>query len=279
MGKYLFTFVLALSATILTAILKHVTTTYAPLASFFLFLIVAISAIKKNKSSPVKSLYLLFLSLVIINLPYPGRLLLYIGIINLTMAGMGLLCGYAIAGTRLSSPLKASAFLCCLSICIWYIVSGSVYRDQYVSFGNLTGKTAVRLDKNWYADLTGSDTERDCMYADKIILLFFRQVSRTTDSIQFRKPEMLYNYYKNNTRVIILAVNIPTQQDASPTELNKGRDSTKYTFPSIAGDMTMIKKFHISVFPAAVLVKGNHIRFIGDIRLSENALFWLLREP
>lgn len=135
-----------------------------------------------------------------------------------------------------------------------------------LNFGTFTGKVSYTLPAPINGLLQHNRSLRNEELQGKVVLLDFWH---TRCGICFRKfPQLqtLYNKYKNNSSIEILAVNKPLETDTIGHAFAV-LERRNYSFPVlIPSDNLLPEAFGVSVYPTVIVVdKNGSVVFRGDI--------------
>jgi thiol-disulfide isomerase/thioredoxin len=164
-------------------------------------------------------------------------------------------------------PVNIFPFVLGLLIAVLLLFQGWAYWNHKYNFGTFTGKVESH---NLPAKFESFDEQRnfitDDNFKNKIVLLDFWA---TTCSICFQKfPQVqtLFEKYKNDSSVMILAVNSPLEED-TPNQAFEMIKEREYDFPVvITKDEFLAEKFGVKGFPTVFVINQNgQIVYKGDI--------------
>ena len=168
--------------------------------------------------------------------------------------------GIISAYSYLKSKPPKNIILFSLSSCfvVFMFLQGWDYWIHRINFGTFTGKVeAYNLPTKFEAVDEEQNLISNINFKDKIVLLDFWT---TTCGICFKKfphVQAVYEKYKNDPSVMILAVNKPIEED----EPGKTFDMIKeegHSFPVvITKDEDLAEKFGVNVYPTTFVINQN----------------------
>lgn len=187
---------------------------------------------------------------------------------------LGIVYGFIIsrrtsmAGIRVLIPAIVALFSA------WYIFGkGFDYWCQVLDGDTFTGKTEpTEVNLNWKVYNKNNDTFTSAAYAGKIVYLDFWSTSCGVCFIKFPELENLYQAYKDDSRVLIQAVNIPIERDTAGMAFYMIGRNAHYNFPVVIGSESMRTAFGVEAYPTVVILKDNKMVFRGRTELAKDAL-------
>ncbi len=178
---------------------------------------------------------------------------------------LGIICGFFYL--RLKSPLNVlTTFLGCL-LAIFMFFEGYDYWLHKLNFGTFTGRIeAHNLPAKFEAFDERQNPVAEGNFQNKIVLLDFWT---TTCGICFKKfPQVqtVYDKYKSDSSVMILAVNNPIEED-KPNQAFDDVRKEGHSFPVVVTkDEDLAEKFGVKGYPTTFVINRNgQIVYKGDI--------------
>jgi thiol-disulfide isomerase/thioredoxin len=108
---------------------------------------------------------------------------------------------------------------------------------------------------------------------NKVIVLDYWTTNCGVCFQKFPEYEKLYLKYKDNSNVLIYAVNIPVKRDALGYAKSK-IEKYNYQFPVLYSDSdTIPKQLRFNKYPHMVILKNGKVRFNGYLNLNEKNTF------
>lgn len=156
--------------------------------------------------------------------------------------------------------------LSCLFI-IFMFFQGWDYWLHKLNFGTFTGKVAAY---NLPAKFESFDEQKNSItennFNNKIVLLDFWTTTCGVCFQKFPQVQTVYEKYKNDSSVIILTVNTPSEEDKSNQAFNDIR-KRGYSFPVVVTkDEDLAEKFGVIGYPTTFVINQNsQIVYKGDI--------------
>ncbi len=178
---------------------------------------------------------------------------------------LGIICGFLC--WRLKSPLNIlTTFLGCL-IAVFMFYQGYDYWFHKLNFGTFTGKVeAYNLPAKFeaFGEQKNLITEKDLN--NKIVLLDFWYTRCGVCFEKFPQVQAVYSKYKNDSSVMILAVNKPIEEDKPNQAFNDIREEG-HSFPVvITKDEYLAERFGVKGYPTTFVINTNgQIIYKGDI--------------
>jgi thiol-disulfide isomerase/thioredoxin len=147
-----------------------------------------------------------------------------------------------------------------LSVCFvaFMFFWGWDYWLHRINFGTFTGKVeAYYLPVKFEAFDERKNLITDADLQNKIVLLDFWHTRCGICFVKFPQLEAVYNKYKNDSSVVILAVDKPIEED-KPDEAFQIIKDEGYTFPVvISKDEEMPEKFGVKWYPTTFVINQN----------------------
>lgn len=178
---------------------------------------------------------------------------------------LGIVCGYFYR--RLRNPSNILVALLGGLVTVFMFFQGYNLWFHKLNFGTFTGQVAA---SNLPARFEVFDEQKNLLtndnFQNKIVLLDFWT---TTCGICFKKfPQVqtVYDKYKDDSSVIILAVNAPIEEDKPNQAFNDIREEG-HNFPVVVTkDEDLAEKFGVNVYPTTFVInKNGQIVYKGDI--------------
>lgn len=178
---------------------------------------------------------------------------------------LGIICGFLY--WRLKKPANVlTVFVGCL-IAVFMFYQGWDYWLHKLNHGTFTGKvTPYILPIKFEAFDERKNMITDNDFANKIILLDFWNTRCGVCFKKFPQLQAFNEKHRNDSSVIVLAVNKPIEEDKPNQAFNDIREKS-YTFPVvITKDEDMAEKFGVKGYPTTFVINRNgQIVFKGDI--------------
>lgn len=168
---------------------------------------------------------------------------------------------------KLKSPFNILPFSLSLVMAIFMVFQGWDYWLHKSNFGTFTGKvTTYNLPTKFESFNENKETIRETNFNNKIVLLDFWT---TTCGVCFQKFPQLQAFYERNKQdssVIILAVDTPLEED-KPNQAFEMIKQRNYTFPVvITKDADLAEKWGITGYPTTFVINPNgQIVYKGNI--------------
>lgn len=230
---------------------------YSSIAGFTVFFFLTLFCLNKflPKLSSWQILTALFVGLWLLILPI--RIIDFEGTMvtlpDSLLHTLGIICGFLY--WRVKSPVNIFTAFLGFAITIFMFFQGYDYWLHKLNFGTFTGKIkAYKLATK----VEGTDkfdntiTERD--FADRIVLLDFWNTSCGVCFQKFPQVQALSEKYKNDSSVIILAVNEPIEED-KPKQAFQIIEEEGYTFPVlIPNDENLPENFGVKYYPTTFVI-------------------------
>lgn len=189
-----------------------------------------------------------------------------LGMPNMLFVVLGMISGYIIYSCWKERSYKKLVIpVAFLGLALVQAFVLQPYWVFFFSYGSFTPNVKESLSVS--ADIK-SQLFKD---KSKLYLLDFWSTSCGVCFKKFPKVQALYDQYKNNDKIEILAVNIRLPQDtdrmAAQLIANRG-----YSFPVLVAEETFKNSFGVAYYPTVVMVKGDEIVFRGDIEGAKTYL-------
>lgn len=189
---------------------------------------------------------------------------------------LGVFCGFLY--WQLKSPLNILTSFLGFSIAVFMFFQGYDLWLHKLNYGTFTGKVeAHNLPAKFEAFDEQKKLKTDEDFDNKIVLLDFWTTTCGVCFKKFPQVQAVYEKYKNDSSVIVLAVNMPIEEDKLNQAFNSIREEG-HTFPVvIAKDEDLAEKFGVKGYPTTFVINRNRqIVFKGDIegavKVVENIL-------
>ncbi len=135
------------------------------------------------------------------------------------------------------------------------------------NFGTFTGKVqAYKLPEKFEAFDEQKNLLSDNSLQNKIVLLDFWTTTCGICFQKFPQVQAVYDKYKNDTSVMILAVNSPIEED-KPNQAFSDIREEGHSFPVVVTtDADLAEKFGVKGYPTTFVINPNgQIIYKGDI--------------
>lgn len=167
--------------------------------------------------------------------------------------------GYLFSKNR-SVLFLVSVLLLCLTINFYLQPNFLIYCHNSDKEELLINKTFPKIE------LLDSNLKKYNLPKDKIIILDFWNTSCSVCFSEFPKMNELYNKYKDNKRVLILAVNVPLRNETFK-DRKEAFENEKLDFKSIySNSLTETQNsLNFNTYPNIVILKNDTILFNGNI--------------
>lgn len=178
---------------------------------------------------------------------------------------LGVICGFFYY--RLRNPFKLIIIALCCSIVISMFFWGYDYWLHKLNFGTFTGKVKeydLPTKFEVFDENKSLITEKD--FSNKIVLLDFWHTRCGVCFKKFPQVQAVYDKYKNDLSVMVLAINKPLEED-KPGEAFQVIKEKGYTFPVlIAKDEEFPEQFGVTSYPTTFVInQDGQIVYKGDI--------------
>lgn len=241
---------------------------YTSVLGFIICFCFSVNVVKYfNNNHPT---YKVLFILVMIRLLLFGGLDLYMSITEianlpfLIIHLLGIISGFFYI--RLENSLRFIPFFLSFILTAFMVFQGWDYWLHYRNFDTFTGKVSYPLPTKFEAFDEAKNLIVEQDFNGKIVLLDFWT---TTCGICFKKfPQVqaVYDKYRNNSSVIILAVNSPIEEDR-PNQAFEMIRERGHNFPVvITKGEDLAEKFGVKGYPTTFVINRNgQIIFKGDI--------------
>lgn len=178
---------------------------------------------------------------------------------------LGIVCGFLY--WYLKNPLKVITALFGISIAVFMYFQGWNNWLHLLNHGTFTGKVnTYNLPTKFESFNESKESITENNFNNKIVLLDFWT---TTCGICFQKfPQLqaVYEKYKQDSSVLILAVDTPLEED-KPNQAFEMIKARNYTFPVvITKDADLAEKWGVIGYPTTFVINPNgQIVYRGDI--------------
>lgn len=177
----------------------------------------------------------------------------------------GVICGFLY--WRLKSPLNILTAVFGSLVTIFMFYQGFNYWSHKANFGTFTGKIeAYSLPAKFEAFDEKKNLITENNLNDKIVLLDFWFTQCGVCFEKFPQLQAVYNKYKNDSSVMILAVNKPIEEDEPNQAFNDIREEGHSFTVVVAKDEDLAEKFGVKGYPTTFVINPNgQIVYKGDI--------------
>jgi thiol-disulfide isomerase/thioredoxin len=156
----------------------------------------------------------------------------------------------------------ASLVLLIAAIRIWG--SGFIH---YVAYGNASARVSIPVS-DWSVIDEQGDTLRTSDYTGKLVLFDIWNTACASCFARFPMLEHIYEQHKNDTGIVIQALNVPIDRDTAGMAVHVIR-KRGYTFPVTIAPPDLETILNIDAYPLVLVVKDNTIVFRGEIEELE----------
>jgi thiol-disulfide isomerase/thioredoxin len=145
-----------------------------------------------------------------------------------------------------------------------YINYVQQYWFNFSDYGTFTGKVEKTNVFTWQVRNEKGETVDQDRYTNKIVLLDFWTTSCAVCFRKFPELEKIYQACKNDTAIIMEAVNVPLPTDTNnmPFVIMKNKP---YTFPTVVGLNNIDTIFGVEVYPTTIVLRNGAIVYKGNI--------------
>jgi thiol-disulfide isomerase/thioredoxin len=146
------------------------------------------------------------------------------------------------------------------------VLQGWDYWLHYQNFDTFTGKVSYPLPTKFEAFDESKNLITEQNFNGKIVLLDFWHSRCGICFTKFPQVEQMYQNYKNDPSVMILAVNKLIKED-KPNRIFEMIREKEYSFPVVVTkDEDLAEKFGVKGYPTTFVINPNgQIIFKGDI--------------
>ena len=147
----------------------------------------------------------------------------------------------------------------------------SIWNNKVI-YGSVSGVVQNEKAPDFsFIDKKGAVINKDYLQG-KIILMDFWFIGCPPCWVKFPELQRIYDQYKANDQVAILAVNRPMKKE-KPDKPFTSVEKKNYTFPVVKGTEELMNVFKIDYYPTVIIVDLNgNIVFKGGIELAEDVL-------
>ena len=191
---------------------------------------------------------------------------------------LGIICGFFY--WRLKRPFGISIASLGFLLTIFMFFQGYDLWFHKLNFGTFTGQVAAaNLPTKFEAFDERKNLITDADFRNKIVLLDFWNTRCGICFEKFPQVEAVYNKYKNDSSVVILAVDKPIEEDKPDEAFQIIRDEG-YAFPVvISKDEEMPEKFGVKGYPTTFVInQTGQIVYKGGIEGAVKTVESLKRE-
>ncbi|MBX3291456.1 MAG: TlpA family protein disulfide reductase [Acidobacteria bacterium] len=181
------------------------------------------------------------------------------------MHTLGTICGYLFVSLR--SPLNLVPTILGGTLVLFMLHSGWGLWIHKLNYGTFTGLVvAEKMPTEFVAIDEKGNLKTDESFRGKIVLLDFWYTTCGACFIKFPHVQSVYQKYKKNPFVEILAVNKPIEEDG-PNQAFEVVKNAGYSFPVvIVKDEEMPEKWGVKFYPTTFVINQNGlVVFRGDI--------------
>jgi thiol-disulfide isomerase/thioredoxin len=180
---------------------------------------------------------------------------------------------------KLKRPFNLLPFALSLSLVLFIFFQGWIYWLHMINFGTFTGKVAAyALTTKFEARNEQNNWVSDDNFQNKIVLLDFWYTRCGVCFQKFPQVQAIYDKYKNDASVVILAVDKPIEED-KPNEAFEVIKDEGYTFPVvITKDKELPERFGVKYYPTTFVINPNgQIVYKGNIEGAVKMVDSLIR--
>lgn len=177
----------------------------------------------------------------------------------------GIVCGSLF--WRLKNPFNFVAMAMGLALAAFICFQGYGYWLHKLNFGTFTGVVSA---SNLPAPFEATDDQQNLMterdFAGKLVLLDFWHTRCGICFEKFPQLQAVHEIYKEDTSVMILAVNKPIEEDKEKSAFQVIKEAGYSFSVVVAKDEEMPDKFGVGVYPTTFVIDRNSkIIYKGDI--------------
>lgn len=243
---------------------------YSPIIGFVLYFLLTYCSLRwvsgKQNSVPTMLAILLALVLLELSVRIPNFAATLVSLPDVLSNVLGVLCGYLCFRVF----RKLSYFVVSLGLISTFLLSwvGYDYWLHLLNFGSFTGRTVatpipatfVVFDESGVR-ITGPDL------ANKITVLDFWHTRCGVCFEKFPQLQLAYDGYQHNSKVMVLAVDKPIEED-EPGEAFRVIRERGFTFPVvIPEDEHLPEKLGVIFYPTTFVIDSDlRIIYKGDLR-------------
>lgn len=178
---------------------------------------------------------------------------------------LGIVCGFLYWRLRSPSNILTASLGCLITVFTFY--QGYDYWIHKLNFGTFTGKVEAHgLPAKFEAFDEQKKLLTESDFNAKIALLDFWTTTCGVCFKKFPQVQAVYDKYKNDPSVMILAVNKPIEED-TPNQAFDDIRQEGYGFPVVVTtDEDLAEKFGVKGYPTTFVINRNgQIVYKGDI--------------
>ncbi|MCW5959993.1 MAG: redoxin family protein [Pyrinomonadaceae bacterium] len=242
---------------------------YSLLVGFIFFFYLTIFCLKKYNLKLFDWHILIALTIGLWIIQLPIRIFNFeqtlISLPDVIMHTLAIICGYFY--WQLKNPYKfLSAFFGCLLATFMFFQGYDLWIHK-LNFGTFTGKVNAY---NLPTKLEGFNEQKNFIteknFQNKIVLLDFWTTTCGICFEKFPQVQTVFDRYKNDSSVMILAVNSPIEEDKSNQAFEMIKEEG-HSFPVIiTKDADLAEKFGVKGYPTTFVINQNgQIVYKGDI--------------
>lgn len=246
---------------------------YNSIITFLLFFYFSIYCIKKFGDD--KPTWKILFTLIMIRLLLLGGFDLYVRLTEelygspiLIIHLLGIISGFFYL--RLKNPFNFLPFILSSIFVVFMFFQGWVYYHHKLDFGTFTGKVSFPLPAKFEAFDENKSLITEENFNNKIVLLDFWHIQCGVCYTKFPQVQALYEKYKNDSSVMVLAVNKPNEEDKANQAFEIIKEKG-YSFPVvITKEENLAEKFGVKYYPTVFVINSNgQVVYKGNI---ENAV-------
>lgn len=200
---------------------------------------------------------------------FAGLLLLlfdthFIGIPIVLACCLGIISAYFYLTSK--PPKNILPFVLSSCFLVFMLFQGYDYWIHKSNFGTFTGKVSYNLPVKFEASDEKKNLISDNNFQSKIVLLDFWTTTCGVCFEKFPQVQTVYEKYRNDSSVVILAANKPIEED-KPNQAFEMIREEGYSFPVVVTkDEDLAEKFGVKGFPTTFVINRNgQIVYKGDI--------------
>ena len=170
---------------------------------------------------------------------------------------LGIICGFLYWYLKNPLNILTAFFGCLLTVSMFY--QGYDYWLHKLSFGTFTGKVSYSLPTKFEAFDENKNLISETNFTNKIVLLDFWHTRCGICFAKFPQVQAFYDKYKNDSSVVVLAVDKPIEED-KPNQAFQMIKEKGYSFPVvIAKDEDLPEKFGVISYPTTFVINQKGI--------------------
>lgn len=239
------------------------------LCAFFVYFFLTLFAIRfYEKKLPAVSIFKIVFASMLLMQSYTFYLLFAESLFSLPFLlayCLGIISAFLLL--KLKRPLNILPFALSLSLVLFMFFQGWNYWLHMINFGTFTGKVAAYTPTTKFEAFDEQkNIVTDDNFRNKIVLLDFWYTRCGVCFQKFPQVEAVYDKYKNDSSVLIMAVNKPIEED-KPNEAFQVIKTEGYSFPVVvAKDEDLAEKFGVKYYPTTFVInESGQIVYKGDI--------------